>query len=76
MGENTSLVLKKDLNMNDRMSITEVRISRCKVFNRNDQNFKKVSNKKSPTRRADGGKQIKTDAIFQRVRQFMYSSVT
>ena len=37
------------------ISITEVRISRCKVFNRNDQNFKKVSNKKSPTRRADGG---------------------
>ena len=32
--------------------------------------------KKSPTRRADGGKQIKTDAIFQRVRQFMYDSVT
>lgn len=47
------------------VSITEVRTRRCKVFNRNDQNFKKVSNKKSPTRRADGGKQIKTDAIFQ-----------
>lgn len=32
--------------------------------------------KKSPTRRADGGKQIKTDAIIQRVRQFMYNRVT
>ena len=57
--------------MNDRMSITEVRTRRCKVFNRNNQKVKK-----SPTRRADGGKQIKTDAIFQRVRQFMYKRVT
>lgn len=31
---------------------------------------------KTPTRRADGGKQIKTDAIIQRVRQFMINSVT
>lgn len=57
--------------MNDRMSITEERVRRCKVFNRNNQKVKK-----SPTRRSDGGKQIKTDAIFQRVRQFMYKSVT
>ena len=54
-----------------KISITEERVRRCKVFNRNNQKVKK-----SPTRRADGGKQIKTDAIIQRVRQFMNNSVT
>ena len=58
------------------ISITEERVRRCKLFNRNNQNFKKNKPKKSPTRRADGGKQIKTDAIIQRVRQFMNNSVT
>ena len=38
---------KKDLNMNDRMSITEKRTRRCKEFNRNNQKVKKIPHQKS-----------------------------